>query len=307
LNLFKTMQIQLTGSTGFLGKNLKLFFNSYNYQFIDTDKIMVQSNYNYIKNDTNTLINLVGIAHDTKDLTNNKLYYKVNTDFTKKAFDNFLNSNAKTFITISSVKAVTDYGDYIITEDTVPNPKTHYGKSKLQADDYILSKSIPLGKRFFILRPCMIHGPGNKGNLNLLFNIVNLGLPWPLGIYENKRSFCSIDNFCFIIKELIENEQIPSGVYNIADDQPLSTNELIFLISESQRKKIYILNIPKYIIKFVSRLGDLLRLPLNTERLKKLTESYVVSNDKILIAINKPLPLSAKDGLMKTLNSFNTK
>ena len=152
----------------------------------------------------------------------------------------------------------------------------------------------------------MIHGPGNKGNLNLLYKIVNKGFPWPLGAFENKRSFCSIDNLCFIINELINKETIPSGVYNVADDEPVATNDLIKLMAESQGKVYYIWNLPKSIIKFLSKLGDLLKSPLNTERLNKLTETYIVSNNKIKTAINKQLPLSAKDGLMKTLNSFNT-
>ena len=150
----------------------------------------------------------------------------------------------------------------------------------------------------------MIHGPGNKGNLNLLFKIVSKGLPWPLGAFENKRSFCSIDNLCFIIEELIENKQIPTGIYNIADDVPLSTNELIKLISDSQGKKSLIWNVPKVLIKILSKFGDLLRLPLSTERLNKLTETYIVSNNKIKQAIKKPLPISAKYGLIKTFNSF---
>ena len=77
-------------------------------------------------------------------------------------------------------------------------------------------------------------------------------------------------------------------------------------MAESQGKVYYIWNLPKSIIKFLSKLGDLLKLPLNTERLNKLTETYIVSNNKIIKAMNKPLPLSAKEGLMKTLNSFNT-
>jgi nucleoside-diphosphate-sugar epimerase len=151
----------------------------------------------------------------------------------------------------------------------------------------------------------MIHGPGNKGNLNLLFKIVSKGLPWPLGAFENKRSFCSIDNLCFIINELIENENIPTGIYNIADDIPLSTNKLIRLISESQGKKPLIWDIPKFIIKIISLFGDLLHLPLNTERLSKLTETYIVSNVKIKKAINKPLPVNTEDSLLKTFISFN--
>ena len=152
----------------------------------------------------------------------------------------------------------------------------------------------------------MIHGPGNKGNLNLLYKMVSKGFPWPLGAFENKRSFCSIDNLCFLINELIVNDSIPSGVYNIADDEPIATNDLIKLIAESQEKKQHIWNIPVYFIKLISKIGDIIKLPLNTERLNKLTETYIVSNNKIKNAINKPLPFSAKEGLMKTLNSFNT-
>ena len=108
-----------------------------------------------------------------------------------------------------------------------------------------------------------------------------------------------------MINELIQNDQIPSGIYNIADDEALSTNELIKLISESEGKKPFIWNIPRFIIKTISKIGDSFRLPLNTERLGKLTESFIVSNQKLKNAINKPLPVTSKEGLLKTFNSFN--
>jgi nucleoside-diphosphate-sugar epimerase len=232
-------------------------------------------------------------------------YYKVNTELTQKVFDAFLASDSKVFITLSSVKAVADEVERFLIEESIPNPITHYGKSKLLAEQYILSKEIPEGKRVYILRPCMIYGPGNKGNLNLLYKLVCKGIPWPLGAFENKRSFCSIDNLMFIIKELIERKDIPSGVYNVADDITLSTNEVISILAESQNKKPKIWNIPKGLIKSLAKLGDIFHLPLTTERLQKLTESYVVSNQKIKSAIGKPLPVSAKDGLLKTFNSFH--
>jgi nucleoside-diphosphate-sugar epimerase len=150
----------------------------------------------------------------------------------------------------------------------------------------------------------MIHGPENKGNLNLLYKLVSKGIPWPLGSFENKRSFCSIDNLMFIIKELIEREDIPSGIYNVADDVPLSTNELIGLIAQSQNRHPKLWNISKKFIEKIARIGDKFRLPLNSERLQKLTSSYVVSNAKIKAAIGKPLPVSSRDGLMNTFKSF---
>ncbi len=108
----------------------------------------------------------------------------------------------------------------------------------------------------------------------------------------------------FIFKELIEREDIPSGIYNVADDEPLSTNELIRLIAKSQVRTPKIWKVSKNLIQLVAKVGEILRLPLNTERLQKLTESYVVSNSKIKKVIGKPLPVSSREGLLKTFKSF---
>jgi nucleoside-diphosphate-sugar epimerase len=153
----------------------------------------------------------------------------------------------------------------------------------------------------------MIHGPGNKGNLNLLYNLVKKGIPYPLGAYFNQRTFLSIENFCFIVREFILQEDIPSGIYNISDSKSHSTIELVKLISDVLEKKPRIWHIPKFIINTIAKLGDILKLPLNTERLDKLTETYLVSNQKLLKAINKPLPIEGSSGLVKTFESFQLK
>jgi len=81
-------------------------------------------------------------------------------------FDWFLQSTATKFIFFSSVKAAANSVDGILTEDFVPNPTSLYGESKLAAESYLLNH-LPDDKQVYILRPCMIHGPGNKGYLNL--------------------------------------------------------------------------------------------------------------------------------------------
>jgi nucleoside-diphosphate-sugar epimerase len=292
------MIISITGSTGFVGQNLvSTLLNHFEIKKISRTNIKFQI--------TDGIIHLAGKAHDLKNVLSSDVYYTGNAELTKEVFDAFLASKAKVFITLSSVKAVADDIVGELSEDVIPNPITHYGKSKLLAEQYILSKPIPEGKRVYILRPCMIHGPGNKGNLNLLYSLVSKGLPWPLGLFENSRSYLSIENLCFIIKELIEREDIPSGVYNVADDVPLSTNEVIKMIAESKGKKARILSLSKNLIKGLARVGNLLKLPLNSERLQKLTESYVVSNAKIKSFLGKPLPVSSKDGLMRTFQSFS--
>jgi nucleoside-diphosphate-sugar epimerase len=295
--------ITITGGTGFVGKNLSSYLNR--NKNIESDLLNLRlQNPIILSKETKVVVHLAGKAHDTKKVINPDDFYSINTELTKKVYDAFLDSNADIFIFLSSVKAVADKVDSILTEEFAPMPQTTYGKSKLLAEQYIFSKPIPNNKKVYVLRPCMIHGYGNKGNLNLLYQLVSKKIPWPLGSFENKRSFCSIDNLCFIINELINSNSIPNGIYNIADNDPISTNEIIKLIAKSQNKRPKIFCISPKVVKLFARLGDFLKLPLNSDRLEKLTESFIVSNKKISDAIGKPLPISAKDGLIKTIQSF---
>lgn len=295
------MKIIITGSGGFVGKNLKRYLESLHELHSLSVRYQPQQQF---KLDGCAIVHAAGKAHDLKKVSNAKAYYDSNFELTKQLFDSFLVSEAKVFVFISTVKAVADEVKGMLNEDEIPNPKTHYGKSKHQAEQYILSKELPIEKRVYILRPCMIHGPGNKGNLNLLYQFVAKGLPWPLGAFENQRSFLSIENLCFVIKELLENSAIPSGVYQVSDDKPVSTNELIQLLGKSLDRKSRILNLSENVIRSMAKLGDYTYSPLNSERLQKLTENYVVSNQKIVKTIGKVLPVSSEEGLMLTFRSF---
>lgn len=258
------------------------------------------------------IIHLAGKAHDTKNRAVAQVYFDVNTGLTQKMYDYFVKSEAKKFIFFSSVKAAADkVSGEILTEEVVPLPKGPYGESKIKAEDYILrNEELRMrtkggdGKQVFILRPCMIHGPGNKGNLNLLYGVVEKGIPWPLGAFENKRSFTSIDNLCFVVEEMLTKE-IESGIYHIGDDEALSTNELIKVMCEVLGKKARIWKINRILMEGVASIGTTLHLPLNEERLEKLTENYVVSNAKIKKALGiDRMPVRAQDGLRKTIQSF---
>lgn len=291
----------MTGVSGFVGKNVVPYLENFKVEVKSVDRNKLSSD--IIFTDTNAIIHLAGKAHDLKNASNPNEYYQVNFELTKKLYNSFLKSDAKKFIFISSVKASADYVDGILTEADVPNPQTHYGKSKLMAEEYIQSQNLPEGKSYYILRPCMIHGPGNKGNLNLLYKFVKKGIPYPLAIFKNKRSFLSVENLCFVIKKLLE-KNIPSGIYNVADDKALATNEVVSILASSMNKKPKLWSIPSNLIKTVAKIGDILKLPLNTERLHKLTENYEVSNDKIKNALGVQLPLSTEEGLKITASSF---
>ncbi|SFS97887.1 NAD-dependent epimerase/dehydratase family protein [Sphingobacterium wenxiniae] len=298
------MTTQITGASGFVGQNLTEYFSQYGVAV--TGFSLRKSNWqNQLSNEATALIHLAGKAHDTSNTSKEDEYFKVNRDLTIQLFQEFLNSNIRDFFYFSSVKAVADTVEGMLTEDVDGNPYTPYGKSKLEAEEYLLAQKLPQGKRLFIIRPCMIHGPGNKGNLNLLYKVVDKGIPWPLAAFHNQRSFLSIDNLSFLIHQMVAKEELPSGIYNFADDEVLSTNELVTLISNTLGKKPKLWRISAGLIKGIVKAGDVLPLPLNSERLKKLTESYVVSNAKIKQALGlEKLPLTAQEGLVKTIRSF---
>ena len=295
------MKIILTGSTGFIGRNLLSFLVGSGHQL---ENVSLRNAWK-LPMEGDALIHLAGKAHDIAESALDEEYYRVNTDLTAKLFDDFLATNIRDFFYFSSVKAAADSVDDLLIEDVIPKPDTVYGKSKLKSEQYLLSQNLPFGKRLFIIRPCMIHGPGNKGNLNLLYKVVEKGIPWPLASFVNKRSFLSIDNLNFLLLTMLQNDKILSGIYNFADDQPISTNELVRIIAKTSRKKERLLKIPTNLISSVAKVGDILKLPLNSERLKKLTESYVVSNAKIKAQLKiEQLPFSAQEGLIKTIKSF---
>lgn len=296
------MIITITGISGFVGQNLSKYLRDQGH-FLNGLSLR-NENWSLDKS-SEAIIHLAGKAHDTNNTSDSESYFKVNRDLTISLFDQFLNSDIKDFFYFSSVKAVADTIDGILEENFAGNPQTPYGQSKFEAEKYLLQQNLPAGKRLFIIRPCMIHGPGNKGNLNLLYKVVEKGIPWPLASFQNHRSFLSIDNLNFLILKMLLNKDIATGVYNFADDQALSTNELVRIIANVSGKKEKLWKLNAQLISGIAKIGDFTKLPLNSERLKKLTESYVVSNTKVKNALKiSSLPISAEEGLKKTIKSF---
>ena len=286
------MKILLSGAYGFVGTNRSQSLVSKGHECIALDLAKGEAPYAEFytwdelgKIDwtgVDAVVHLAGKAHDTKNVTEPQVYFDVNVGLTQKLFT-VCGDKVKTFIYFSSIKAVD--GD------------TPYAQSKREAEKW-------LDGRVVILEPAMIHGPGNKGNLNLLFALARHGLPWPLAAFENRRSFTSVGNVCAVVEELCKGN-VPRGIYPLCDDEPVSTNRLIELIAEATGKKARLWRLPKRLMRFVAKAGDVCRLPLDSERLGKLTEDSVVDNSKIKAALGwESMPIRAEEGLRKTLRSF---
>ena len=228
------------------------------------------------------VVHLAGKAHDLKKVASEQSYFDINVGLTEKIF-NAVQGKTERFVFFSSSKAAAD--------------GNAYGRSKLAAEEF-------LGGRAIVLRPAMIHGPGNKGNLNLLWGLAKRGLPWPLAAFENKRSFASVGNVCAAVEALCEKGV--NGIYPVADDEMLSTNRLIELIAEACGKRARLWKLPKSLMRAAAKVGDVLHLPLNTERLGKLTEDSFVDNAELKRLLGwEKMPISAEDGMRETLGSFS--
>lgn len=312
------MKILITGVHGYVGsylvETLKEDHIIYGLDIFSQKNDGIENTFHWIALDDLTgmeldaIVHLDNFSHNEAVKVTPVIPFDERVEYTQKIFDFFLASDMKKFIFMSSMKAVSDKGaDRIFNEDAVPSPGDSIGESKLASENYILSKEaewVAKGKEVYILRPCVIHGPGSKGSLNLLYNVVRKGIPWPLGNFRNERTYTYIDNLCYVVKGLLDKTPT-SGIYNVADDEIVSIIELVKIICEAVGKKPRIWHFSKGTMDFLAKLGDFLHLPLNTRRLLKLTHNYVTSNAKIKAALGiEQMPVRAKEGLERTVKSF---
>lgn len=298
------MKIIITGASGFIGQNIMEYLADH----FQMESVSLRTNdWQRSFREAFAIINLVGKAHDHAGVATEDDYFYTNLELTKQVFKSFIASSAIFMIHVSSLAALEEFeSERPLTEEHPCHPDSWYGKSKRAAEEWLLNQPLPPDKKLIILRPPMVHGPGDKGNLGLLYNLVSKGIPYPLASFNNRRSFISINNFCFLIEQIIRHQaNIPTGIYHVADDEAVSTKDLIEIIRTQTGKKGITLSLPKAFVKLVAKTGDLISLPLNTNRLKKLTGTLLVSNKKIKSVLNiEKLPITAREGLVKTIKSF---
>lgn len=299
------MIIGILGSSGFVGANMVHFLS-------DKMKVLEISLREEGWRDkiatTDILINLIGKAHDHDEVASESEYENVNVGLVKELYRVFANSKNKALIHFSSIAAVEEFDrKEVLTEDERCTPISWYAVSKKKAEQWLEIQQKKDDKKVIILRPPMIHGKGDKGNLTLLYKLISKGIPYPLAAYENSRSFIAMPNLLFFVWQIIlKYEILESGIYHVADDECLSTREVIDVIKEISGKKSINIVIPKMVVRTLAKFGDVIKLPLNTKRLKKMTGNMIVSNAKIKSALEiDKLPFTAKDGLILTIRSFS--
>ena len=296
--------IVLTGTTGYIGQNLTKYFNSKSKKN-KSISLRFQNWHKMMPLETETIIHLAAINLNPQDSAFDEEYFRVNTELTSKLFRYFLSSNAKTFIFLSTTELI-DKQILEITEDVNENPTNPFLQSKFEAEQFILKQALPEGKRAIILRVAPVYGRETKSSLYDTFSFCKK-FPWFFGVFDTKQSFCYIDNLTEIIAQISERPNVASGIYNVADNEPIATLNLINWIATVFDKKAKIIKVPKGILNLFAKIGDLFKWEFNSKKLIEISHSRIINGAKIKNALEmNKMPFDTETAVQKTIEYYDS-
>lgn len=241
--------ILIIGENSYIGKYLEQYLNSCSKEYEVETVSSVNNNWKNLDfKNYDVLINVAAIVHNPK--AESKLYYKVNRDLVIDLVNKAKKEGIKQFIQMSTMN-VFGLDDGIIDEKTSLLPNNNYGKSKLEADNY-LNKIKDEKFKVCIIRPPMVYGKGCKGNYKRLEKYVEY-IPFFPNL-KNKKDFIFIENLTDFIKYAIDNKI--DGIFYPRDPEPISTYEIVKSIALNKKKPMFLLGIFNPIIKLlISRIN----------------------------------------------------
>ena len=296
--------IVLTGTTGYIGQNLTKYFNSKSKKN-KSISLRFQNWHKMMPLETETIIHLAAINLNPQDSAFDEEYFRVNTELTSKLFRYFLSSNAKTFIFLSTTELI-DKQISEIPEDANENSTNPFLQSKFDAEQFILKQVLPEGKRAIILRVAPVYGRETKSLLYDTFSFCKK-FPWFFGFFDTKQSFCYIDNLTEIIAQISERPNVASGIYNVADNEPIATLNLIHWIAAVFDKKAKIIKVPKGILNLFAKLGDIFKWEFNSKKLFEISRSRIINGNKVKEALEiSKMPFDTETAVIKTIEYYDS-
>lgn len=281
------MNLLFTGASGFLGNNIiSLLQEKYNIATVgltpqDDYTVNLVSDIPKLDSKYDVVLHAAGKAHSVpKTEEERQLFFDVNLQGTKNLCTALENSGVpKAFIFISTVAVYgCDFGENI-TEEHPLNGNTPYALSKIKAEKYLQGWCAMHNVKLSILRPSLIAGPNPPGNLGAMIKGIKTSKYLSIGGGKARKSVLMVQDIANLIPLLIEK----GGVYNVCDSCQPTFRELEAVICKQLSRKLP-LSIPYWLADMMAKIGDLLgeKAPINTMKLRKITESLTFSNEKAI-------------------------
>ena len=226
-------KILITGANSYIGTSFEKYLARFGDDYlIDTVDMIGDSWKSKDFSGYDCVFHVAGIAHQKETLRNAHIYYEVNRNLAVATAKKAKCDGVKQFILLSSMSV---YGmeTGVITKNTVPHPKSHYGKSKLQADEKIVKLNCD-NFRVVILRPPMVYGKGCKGNYQRLRDFALKSPIFP--DYPNRRSMLFIDNLCEFVKNTIDEAR--QGLFLPQNAEYMNTSKMVKEIAAANGKYV---------------------------------------------------------------------
>jgi nucleoside-diphosphate-sugar epimerase len=260
-----------------------------------------------------TVIHLAGRAHILHETISNPeaAFIKVNTKGTINLVKQSLKAGVKHFIFVSSIHAMAAESDNILNENSPCHPDSPYGRSKLQAEQALINLAKDSNMTWTIIRPTLVYGPGNPGNMDRLMKLIKRGLPLPFGAIKNRRSFVFVGNLVAAIITCLDHPNAANQIFLISDNQAVSTPQLIRLIAQQIQQPCQLLPVPTTLLRFLGYLGDTIEsitgknLPFNSYNIDRLLGSLAVDSSYIQKTLDWQPPFTLEQGLAQTIQPKN--
>ena len=286
LNTNKTYLI--IGANGFIGRYVNSFLQKHNadIRLLLRRKIEGDTSKQFIFKSTkdidpnifigvDVVIYLIGKAHDLSSDQSLKEYRRINVDLTLEIAKIALSCNVSKFIYISSVKAGGDFfGHKSLNESDQTIANNIYGKTKREAELSVLDIGKQGNMQVAVLRPALVYGPNQKGNLGAMLSGIKKGWFPPLPETNNKRSMVHIDNLVNAIFFVSESVNINGEVFVVADNKPYSSREIYDVMRRISGKKVIKWSVPKFLFDVAALISPSIKYKLN----KLLGSEYYPSN-----------------------------
>lgn len=254
------------------------------------------------------VVHLAALAHQTGSAAIGQAaeFERVNVESTRLLAQSAGRLGLRRFVFLSSVAAVCSQSEVEVDEQTAARPDSDYGRSKLLAEVALQEELRGALTDWCILRPPLVYGPGNPGNMGRLLGLIGRGLPLPLGAIRNRRSFIFIDNLVDALATVIRWPGELRSVFFLSDGSDFSTPQLIAALAGATGRPARLLNVPVGLLRLLGRAGDLIeRLagvtsPIDSYSVDRLVGSMPVSGALFSRTFNWQAPVDRTAAIRRT-------